>query len=77
MKKISKKQGLIDELIARLQDETKEVEVAEIIGVLQDYQKDLELLRLSFVQKKIRDLSKLEKDLMKVMDLEPDLEDEL
>lgn len=77
MKKISKKQGLIDELIVRLKDETKEVEVIEIIGVLQEYQKDLELLRLSYVQKKIRDLSKLEKDLMKVMDLEPDLEDEL
>lgn len=68
MKSINKKQGLIDDLIIRLNDDTQEVEPAEIISLLTDYAKDLELIKVYYIQAKIKQLSRLEKDIVKIFE---------
>jgi len=78
MKHISKKQDLIDDLIIRLKDESAEVEPIEIISLLNDYAKDLELIKVYYIQAKIKQLSRLEKDIIKIFeDNQPNISEDL
>lgn len=71
MKDISEKQDLIDQTILEIEQLDFGTETAmksKIIKLLTAYTKDLEALKLSIIQRKIRQLSRLEKDLQAIFD---------